>query len=122
MYINVSKQISDLRGNPLRDASEILTIGGCICTALLAQHDADRGLSGDKKVERWRLAMAIVDKVFPVEVTIEQAALIKKLVADTFGPLVVGQIWDAIENAPSAIAVPAVAAVPEVPESKDAAA
>lgn len=97
MNIDFSAVILDIEGKPTKDGAEKdLTLGAVSCTALLAQYADEQSLSGDEKVKRFRLAEAAV-KGGVQDIKVEDAALLKKLLAKAFGPLVVGRAYDIIE-------------------------
>lgn len=52
--------------------------------------------SPEEKVKRFKLAMRIEEG--DTEITIEEAALLKDLVGEMFGPLIVGRVWEILEN------------------------
>lgn len=104
MFFDANKTITSLDGQPLKEGEREVTIGSVACNALLAPFDDERGLSGEEKVKRFELAVKISKaNGLPAEITVEDAALIKKLVAKLYAPLVVGQVWQAVDN-PSASA------------------
>lgn len=98
MKLDVTKKITDLDGAALKEGERELTLSMVICNALMISHQSERELSGDEKVKRFVLATRIHGAALPVDVSAEEAALIKKLVAMAYGPLVVGQVWQAVEG------------------------
>jgi hypothetical protein len=55
--------------------------------------------AGDEKVRRYRLARKLFN-ASKVELTPEDVVLLKSLIGQIYGPLVVGQVWDLLDPAP----------------------
>lgn len=94
MFINPSDPIRDFDGQPI----EKETIGGCICNALMATGPRDHDMTGEEKLRRFKLAMRVHGRAIPVSISVEEAALIKRVVGQAYGPMVVGQVWEAIDG------------------------
>jgi hypothetical protein len=94
--IKFSAPILDMEKNPVKEGDKDVTLGSVSCTALLATYPDEKELSGDDKVKRFRLAEAAVAGG-EQEVKVEDAALLKKLIAKAYAPLVVGRAYDIIE-------------------------
>lgn len=78
-----------------------ITIGKIVVNALLASFDDERQLSGDEKARRFRLAQNVYEARKGdgwVDLTAEDITLLKALVGKGYGPLIVGQIYDILEN------------------------
>jgi len=95
MKLVVTQQLTDIGGNPLPQNLHMRKI---FVDALLADYKDEQNVSGEQKLERYELALKI-NAEDEVELKVEQAALLKKLVAKAYTPLVVGQVWKAIEAA-----------------------
>jgi len=92
MQVDFSAPILDLNGQPLVDDNGPVNLGVICLQALLANHDEDRNLSGLEKVRRFNLATEIhANKI--VNVSAEDIALLKQLVARSFIVLVTGRAW-----------------------------
>lgn len=100
MLIDFKKEILNLKNEPLKlpDGSKLL-LGGVCEEALMGNFPDESGLSGADKVKRFGLAIKISKEFLPIEITIEEAAELKRLVAKAYGPLVVGRAWEALEEA-----------------------
>jgi hypothetical protein len=98
MKIDFSALILDLEKTPLKDGDNDVTLGSVSCTALLATYPNETDLSGDEKVKRYRLALA-ASEGGEQEIKVEDAALLKKLIAKAYAPLVVGRAYEIIEPA-----------------------
>jgi hypothetical protein len=107
--IDMTAPLLDDRGKPGKDCaepapdgkacavSETLTLGVALSRLLFSVTDADRGLSGDQRWARGVLAAKIKDAK-AVALTAEEVALIKRLVGQsTFSPLIVMQIFPALD-------------------------
>lgn len=100
MLINFAKELMDLDGNPLPipGDQEVMTLAKCSIDALMISYQDEQNLPGEKKLERYVLALAIHNSAGPLEVTVESLTLIKKLIGKAFGPLVSGQVWLMLEG------------------------
>lgn len=96
MFINAPQMIKNLDGTQGTDETRTpLTLGAVICRALM---QPDRDANGDDQIKRFKLAVRIHDAKLPVDITVEEGALIKRLVAKLGLPLLTGQIAEAIDN------------------------
>ncbi len=92
--------LRDLEGAPLRSAPDRnLTLGEACANALLAQYEDDARTSGEEKLKRYKLAGRVYKKQFS-EVSTEEIALMKTLLAKAYGPTVVGPAYEALESDP----------------------
>ena len=108
MKIDFSKQILKLDGQPLiqeeRDEqgkivrSEILLLKEVSTNALLAPNRAPDAGDGSEAVKKFALAMDIYKATGPLEVKVEDAALLKGAIAKLYAPLVVGRAFELIEG------------------------
>lgn len=96
MKIDFSAAITNLDGTPAKDGDADVTLGKVSCGALLATYPDEQHLSGEEKVKRFRLAETAA-KGGEQEIKVEDVALLKKLIAKAFPPLVVGRAYDIIE-------------------------
>lgn len=75
-----------------------LTLRKVCVDALLTQFpDEQSTLTGEEKIRRFTLAKNIQSNLAPA-LTSEDTALVKKMVAKAYGPLIVGQAWDLLEQ------------------------
>ena len=81
---------SDCAGKPP------LTIGKLAMRALTASFEDERNLSGEEKFKRGQLAMRVYDGG-KVALSAEDTALIKRLVAKGYGPMVVLRAWPLLD-------------------------
>jgi hypothetical protein len=82
-----------LSGNPLfeRTQSEPVTLRSICVDALLANYPDEQGLTGSKKMERFKLADRISSG--GTELKAEELAELKALIAKGFGVLAVGRAY-----------------------------
>jgi hypothetical protein len=66
--------------------------------ALGATFQDEQTLPGEEKFKRYELYKKIKDATDPVELKSEDVVLLKKLVGKAYGPLIMGQCWDLLEN------------------------
>lgn len=66
-----------------------LTLRSVLCNALMGQYEDEKALNGEEKVLRWKLAQKVHSEDEP-DLTVEDVALVKKLVGKAYGPVVVG--------------------------------
>jgi hypothetical protein len=99
MLFPTNKVIIDvLTGEPAKKpgAQKPMTFGSSVAEALLMDTKATDGAS---KVKRYELALRVNgggDK--GAKITIEEATLIKEVVASAWGPMIVGQIWTYLDD------------------------
>jgi hypothetical protein len=109
MKINVTQQLKSIEGEPLTtpkatcpqcgQATEAVpvTVRQIVTGALMAQRQGET-LSGEEKVRRYALALRVHNENEP-DLPVEDVALIKELVGQGYGPLVVGQVWVLLDPA-----------------------
>ena len=107
MKLDVTQQLTNLDGTPLErpsracptcgraDESEPITLRGVTTTSLLAQ--TQEQMKGDEKAKRWALAIRIEQEDAPI-LSVEEMALVKRLVGEIQPSLVVGQVWAMLEG------------------------
>lgn len=98
MRKDFSKVLTTIDGDPLHDKDKDLTAGAIALSALLGNYDDEKALTGKEKADRYQLAMKINKNMKEVDLTIEQAKLVKDLVGKAFAPLVVGQFFELMEK------------------------
>jgi len=105
MRVDVTTQLKELDGTMMITGKracvtcgqvvgnmEPMTVCLAATRALAFAHRDEQDLPGDKKVERWHLALKLIDAGEP-DLSVEELTLIKKLVGKMYGPVVVGQVW-----------------------------
>lgn len=74
------------------------TLGSVAEVALLGSYADEQNLTGEEKVKRFALANKVHGNRAAV-LTTEEVALIKRLIAKTYNPLVVGLSWTILDPA-----------------------
>ena len=95
--------ICDLSGLPIKeqigpDKFRDLTLGNAIANALQGTYEDESGLPADMKIKRYELAKKFV-RLEEVEITVDEASMIKTLVNKGYTTLGVGAIFEIIEAA-----------------------
>lgn len=105
MKIEFNRGLKKLDGKdlmqPLPNGTETkdpATLKSVTTNALLANFSDELTLPGSEKADRYNLAMRINASLGAIEVSIEELALIKKLIGKGFGPLYVGQAYLMLET------------------------
>ena len=96
MKINYSAPMLDIEDKPIVENEKPVLLGTIVCNALLATYQDEPGLPGTDKVKRFRLAQDAI-KCVEVDVSVEDVAIIKSLLAKGYAPLIVGRAYDIIE-------------------------
>lgn len=104
LAVDFAKPITQIDGKTaLRDEEKnIVTLGSVAENALLAKYQDEPNLAGEEQMKRFSLARKIHDQRKDPSLTPEELALIKKLVAKVYGPLVVGEVWTELDKAVAA--------------------
>lgn len=97
MKLNTKKIVKNLNGKPFQEEGKDLSIGDVCCNALLFNYPEEKNVSGKEKYRRWKLA-ARLNSGGVEDVEIEDLNLIKELTGKFYGPLLVGPIYDILEN------------------------
>jgi hypothetical protein len=100
MQVNFDQKLLNLDGTEVVNPNdkEPTLLRGIAVTALLAQFEDERSLSGEDKLKRWELALKIKNGEDPIELSVEEISLVKKLIGKGFVVLVVGQAWKMLEG------------------------
>lgn len=97
MKVNFSQPLKNLNGDSLKDDKDVAIPLGTVCTnALMMTIQGDKA-DGVEKVKRYDLATRI-HSGGEVEVSVEDVALIKKMIGEGYGALVVGQAYKMLEK------------------------
>lgn len=89
--IITGKQVCQMCGQVVSD-SEPMTVRVAAVRALTATFRTEQDLPGEKKVERFHLALKLTDEDEP-DLKAEDIVLIKKLTGMMWGSVVVGRMW-----------------------------
>lgn len=97
MKVNFDKQLVDLDGTIIPDAKgNSAILRGISVDALLAAFNDEQNIAGEEKLKRYILAEKIYKK--EDDLSVEELALLKKLIGKAYTPLIVGQSWKIIEE------------------------
>jgi hypothetical protein len=96
MKINFTAELKTLGGEPLQPPTTLKEVAVNILLTLL---DDERNLPGEEKAKRSLLATRIYANPENIDLTVEELALIKKLIGKAYTPLIVGQAWQMLEGA-----------------------
>ena len=101
MKVNFHYVFKTIEGEPLEDEkSQEVTLGKIAITALMNVYEDERNLSGEDKIKRYDLALAIyaLKDGSPLELPVETVVLLKSLINKSYGVVVVGQAWHVLEG------------------------
>lgn len=94
--------VMNLYGKPMTkgpDDKDLLTVADAIIEALGTPYEDERALSGEEKLKRYVLAERILSTgATPTEVSAENLALIKMVVAKRYPAFVVGFVFKYLEG------------------------
>lgn len=96
MKLKINQQLRDVEGNILKGEKERpLTMRDVCINSLLTPVQGD-----DEKVkwEKYEIFKSMRDSKEEVDLKIEQITILKKAVGKVQPPLLMGQIWDMLEN------------------------
>ena len=110
MKIKINSIMKNVYGEPLKSQRkkerskksdkpvefEDMLLKDAMVNSLLAEIKDDP-LTGDEKLERYRLAMKIQDAKTDLDLTSKEIVLIKDMIAKVWSPLISGQAWEMIE-------------------------
>ena len=98
MKINVSEVLTTIDKKPLKVDGADMTLKDACIRALFALSNEDmKRQSGQEKMDRYTLGLKI-NKGGEVDLTVDEAAKVKGLIGETFGPVVVGPAWLLLEG------------------------
>ena len=101
MALDFTQPITTLDGKPFKDPSgqvSDITLAVIAENALLQAYSDETNLSGEDKIKRYALARKIEDNK-KVDLSAEEIALLKKLIAKSYNPLITGQSWHMLDPA-----------------------
>lgn len=99
--LDFTQPLHQLNGEPFTSPDgkpTSVTLGTLAETALLTLGADEAALPGEDRVKRFVLAQRVHESKDAV-LTADEIALIKKLIAKTYGPLFVGQAWRMLDPA-----------------------
>jgi hypothetical protein len=97
--VNFNQVLKSLDGkNILLDDKEEFSFRKAAVGALLGSGGTDATLTGSKKAERYELALKVSTAEGVVDITAQEAEEIKKVVGETYAPIVVGQVFRLLDG------------------------
>jgi len=97
MKLDFGKVLTGFDGKPIKFNDRDATLGLVAVEALCAVYQDEKDLTGEEKVKRATLA-EVAYQGNGVDVSVEDIALIKRLIGKAYGPLVVKKAYDIIEG------------------------
>ena len=98
MKINVNQELKTFGNETLKDGEgNVFTLKGICATVLLGQPQNEKA-TGEEKMKRYDLAKKIWTAEGEVDLKAEDISLLKKLVGESYLPLIVGQVWAMLEG------------------------
>ena len=94
MKIEFNQELKTFDGETLQMNDKPLTLRRAAVESLLIPKGGD---DGDKKAENCALAMKIHQSNGQIDLTIDEAAELKKRIGENMTPLVVGQAWEMLD-------------------------
>lgn len=102
MKVEITGGPVTLEGEPFQDDKQKpLTYKNIICNALLGNYQDDANLPGKEKLDRWHLAQKVHSANGFLELTAEDVATVKRLVAKGYTTPVSAQVWEILEKGSS---------------------
>lgn len=113
MKIKINSTMNNVYGEPLKSQRkkpqakkeieerrpqefENMTLKDVIVNALLGEFEGEK-LSGEEKLERYKLAMMVQSAKAEVDLNSKDMVLVKDLIGRAWSPLISGQAWEMIE-------------------------
>jgi len=93
MKIKLATVMTDLFGKPIKNGEVDFLLSDVCMNALLSPDDEKEA---DEKVKRYRLAVKCSNGADP-DLSVEEVALLKKLIGRVYPPLIVGKAYDLID-------------------------
>ena len=97
MKLNVDVILKDLDGNELKDGEKSVTLKSVIVNALTMLGKNDESMTGPDKFVLYTIAQ-VVHKGGDIELTAEEIVKIKERVGKFYTPIVVGNVFNLLEN------------------------
>lgn len=98
MKINFAQEFKTFGGEALKDGEgNVFNLKGVCATVLLGQAQNEKA-TGEEKMKRYDLAKKIWDAEGECDVKAEDITTLKKLVGESYLPLIVGQAFRMLEG------------------------
>ena len=110
MKIKINSIMNNVYGEPLKSQRkkdrpkgsdkpqefEEMTLKDVIVNSLLGEFEGEK-LTGEQKLERYKLAMMVQGAKAEVDLNSKDMVLVKDLIGKSWSPLISGQAWELIE-------------------------
>ncbi len=97
MKLTISNPITDLKGQPIKQGDETLTLKEVLQNSLLFDNPQEKQ-DGIERYRRYKLQEKVAKANDTVDMTVEEAALAKKCIGQSFyTTLAMGRAFDLIE-------------------------
>lgn len=101
--INFQTPIVDYDGQPVKDdTGKTTTLGRVAMISLGSRYQEDTNASTDEIYKRGQLAAKVYEAKAPVDLTVEEVALIKRFIAKSQSPLIVAKVFPMLDKAEAA--------------------
>ena len=97
MRLDTTTVLVDFTGAPILKDEKSLTVGATLIEALLGLVDGGPAVTGEEKLDRYRLARRIRDNA-SINLKAEDVVLLKRLTGAFYVPVVAGQLWEILEG------------------------
>lgn len=93
MKVQVNQVLKNFDGIEVKENNQSVTAKNLIVNALMAVSQDEQNLTGEEKMKRYILAETIYKSGDEADISLEDCALIKKLIGKNFAPIAVGFIY-----------------------------
>lgn len=98
--INFQTPIVDSDGQPVKDdTGKITTLGRVAMISLGSRYQEDANASTDEIYKRGQLAAKVYEAKNPVDLTVEEVAMIKRFIAKAQSPMIVAKAFPMLDKA-----------------------
>ena len=97
MKIDFNVKFKTFDGQDIIMRDKPATLKDISVESLMSLLEEEKNLSGEEKLKRYELALKIKDGGI-IDISVEDIALVKKLIGKMFTPLIVGQAWKNLEG------------------------
>lgn len=96
MKIDFDALMKDFQNKVISEGGKNTTLAAVACTALSAQFADEANLAADEKYRRYKLGCKLADGG-AVDLSVDEIAMLKKLIGRAFSPLIVGRSFDVLD-------------------------
>ena len=96
MKVNFKGTFKNMEGKELLSEDKPTTLKTIAINALMATYTDEQNLSGEDKLKRWKMGQRIAND--EEDFSIEDIALLKKLIGKAYSTIIVGQAYEMLEG------------------------